>query len=143
VDLLPKSIIHGDFYLDNLLFQDKKSIVIDFDQSCYFYSMYELFRVAMKVCYNENEDFNSNVDKIYELILGYNYYIKLNNSMLKDGLNLYLYMQLNDLYCLDPKDSYISNSKSYVIKRYNEVLWLIDNKEEILEKIYNMFKEEK
>ncbi len=138
---LSKGIIHGDFYMDNILYNNRKNVIIDFDQCCYFYREYELFRAMMKLFYNSGDTCIDNLNRFSQFILGYLSHNNISTDSLLKGLGLYLYMQLNDLYCLRPIDYKILNHRNYAVKRYEDLVWLLDNKKRIAEKIKSIRRE--
>lgn len=129
---MQKSIIHGDFYLDNIIVNQDKYVIIDFDQCCYFYSMYELFRAIMKFCYNSNDESKKILKQIKEFVLGYDSNYNITEDDFKKGINLYLYMQLNDLYYFLPENNKALNMQNYIIKKHEELLWLNKNKSKVI-----------
>ena len=42
-------IVHGDFYLNNLIKCRENIFLIDFEKTSYFYQEYELLRVAVMI----------------------------------------------------------------------------------------------
>ena len=70
---LPKGIIHGDLFIDNIFFnKDKFSGFIDFYFSCNDYSMYEIAICINALCFDKrNNKFVLNNQKVKSLIKGY------------------------------------------------------------------------
>ena len=68
---LPKGIIHGDLFPDNIFFKKNKVIgIIDFYFSCNEVRFYEIAIALNALCFDVN--YNLNTDKAKNLILGYN-----------------------------------------------------------------------
>ena len=70
---LPKSIIHGDLFIDNIFFnKNKLSGIIDFYFSANDYFMYEIAICINSLCFdNKKSKFKINKQKIKSLIKGY------------------------------------------------------------------------
>ena len=70
---LPKGIIHGDLFVDNIFFNKNKFAgFIDFYFSCYDYSMYEIAICINALCFDKkNNSFMLNNKKVKNLIKGY------------------------------------------------------------------------
>jgi len=70
---LPKGIIHGDLFIDNIFFKkDKLSGVIDFYFAANDIFMYEIAICINALCFDQkNSKFKLNKQKISELIKGY------------------------------------------------------------------------
>ncbi len=61
-DGFPKSIIHGDLFLDNLIEQDGKIHLIDLEEVCINNSIYDIARGVIGCCI-KNEEINSELLK--------------------------------------------------------------------------------
>ena len=70
---LPKGIIHGDLFIDNIFFKNKKlSGIIDFYFAANDYFMYEIAICINALCFDQkNGKFKMNNNKIKNLIKGY------------------------------------------------------------------------
>ena len=70
---LPKGIIHGDLFIDNIFFKNKKlSGIIDFYFAANDYFMYEIAICINALCFDKkNSKFKINKKKIKNLIRGY------------------------------------------------------------------------
>ena len=70
---LPKGIIHGDLFIDNIFFKKNKlSGIIDFYFAADDYLMYEIAICINALCFdNKNKKFVINKEKIKNLIKGY------------------------------------------------------------------------
>ena len=109
---LPKGIIHGDLFPDNVFFLNNKvSGVIDFYFSCVDIKIYEIAIVINAWCFDKNNTLN--IERVKNLIKGFT----LNNKLTKDELyNLhilskgaslrFLITRLFDWYHT-PKNSYV------------------------------------
>ena len=62
---LSKQIVHGDFYLDNIIITGNTLKITDLDQVCIFYKMYEVIRGMMMIAYDENLNDIDNMSRIY------------------------------------------------------------------------------
>jgi homoserine kinase type II len=66
---LSKTLIHGDIYWDNLLFSDNELVaVLDFEEACNYYSLYDLGVCAVGCCSENNQ---LNMEQIQTLLRGY------------------------------------------------------------------------
>ncbi len=70
---LPKGIIHGDLFIDNIFFKNNKlSGVIDFYFAANDYYMYEIAICVNALCFDKNKTkFSINKKKVKNLIRGY------------------------------------------------------------------------
>jgi len=86
---LPKGIIHGDLFIDNIFFKNRKfEGFIDFYFSCNDYLMYEIAICINALCFDErNKKFFINKKKVKNLIKGYNSIRKI-TSREKNYLNI-------------------------------------------------------
>ena len=86
---LPKGIIHGDLFIDNIFFnKDKFAGFIDFYFSCNDYSMYEIAICINALCFDKrNNKFVLNNQKVKNLIKGYQSIKKISQKE-KDALNI-------------------------------------------------------
>jgi len=120
---LPKGIIHGDLFPDNVFFLNNRvSGVIDFYFSCVDIKIYEIAIVINAWCFDKNNTLN--IERVKNLIKGF----RLNNKLTKDELrNLhilskgaslrFLITRLFDWYNT-PQDSYVKrkNPQEYIDK---------------------------
>ena len=109
---LPKGIIHGDLFPDNVFFLNNKvSGVIDFYFSCVDIKIYEIAIVINAWCFDQNNTLN--IEKVKNLIKGFT----LHNNLTKDeifSLNIlakgaslrFLITRLFDWYNT-PENSYV------------------------------------
>ena len=86
---LPKGIIHGDLFIDNIFFRNNKlSGIIDFYFAANDYFMYEIAICINALCFDKiNSKFKINKQKIRNLIKGYEN-IKKISSKEKKSLNI-------------------------------------------------------
>ena len=120
---LPKGIIHGDLFPDNIFFLNNRvSGVIDFYFSCVDIKIYEIAIVINAWCFEQNNTLN--VEKVKNLVKGFT----LHNNLTKDelfflnilskGASLrFLITRLFDWYHT-PEDSYVNRKdpKEYIEK---------------------------
>jgi homoserine kinase type II len=121
---LPKGIIHGDLFIDNIFFNKNKfSGFIDFYFSCNDYLMYEIAICVNSLCFDKkNKSFIMNSKKIKNLIDGYES-VRILAKKERDSLNIlcrgaalrYLLTRIYD-YFNTPKNALIQ------IKDPNEYL---------------------
>ena len=124
---LSSQIVHGDFYIDNVLYDDRFK-VIDFDQSCNFYKEYEVLRAMFLICLSN--DYKSSLTNMKEFMHGYLQFNVINSP--EDSYNLYLYVQANSLSSLK-KERYKNDEKrKFALKRYNILKFLVQEKENII-----------
>jgi homoserine kinase type II len=66
---LPRGLIHGDVFYDNVLF-DRKTLkaVIDFEEACHYYKVFDLGMAAVGVCTEKSKLLLS---KVRSLVRGY------------------------------------------------------------------------
>ena len=112
---LPKGIIHGDLFIDNIFFKkDNLSGVIDFYFAANDYFMYEIAICINALCFDhKNSIFKINKQKINELIKGYESVKKISfkekkslNILCRGAAIRYLLTRLYD-YSNTPKTALI------------------------------------
>ncbi len=91
-DELPRGLIHGDLFFDNLLFDDKSGklefkAIIDFEEACHYFSVFELGMAAIGSCVDK--DTCVNLDKVRALVAGYQQVRPL-DSLEKQSLQLFV-----------------------------------------------------
>ncbi len=130
---LSKQIVHGDFYLDNIIITDNILKITDLDQVCIFYKMYEVIRGMMMIAYDENLNDIDNMSRIKSFILGY----QKENSIedLNLSIDLYLYTLASSMYCLQEKDWNDENKKRFAKTRFNMLKWLYNKKTTLIKNI--------
>ena len=66
---LPRGLIHGDLFYDNLLFeQGKLNAIIDFEETCHYYKVFDLGMAIIGSCVDGSA---VNLDKARALVNGY------------------------------------------------------------------------
>jgi len=129
-DNLTKQIIHGDFYLDNILYNGNTFKIIDFDQCCNFYKEYEILRGMFMIC-NKNKLLKQEI--LYNMSKFINGYLRKNTIKSSiDAYNLYLYVQANSLSSIKPSDCNNPNKKQFALKRFETLKFLNENKADII-----------
>tara|TARA_B110000014_G_scaffold231560_1_gene193688 strand:- start:189 stop:731 length:543 start_codon:yes stop_codon:yes gene_type:complete len=113
---LPKGIIHGDLFIDNIFFKKNKFVgFIDFYFSCTDYSMYEIAICINALCFDKiKKKYLLNKKKVKNLIKGYQSVRKISQKE-KNALNVlcraaalrYLLTRIYD-YFNTPKTALIS-----------------------------------
>jgi homoserine kinase type II len=113
---LPKGIIHGDLFVDNIFFNKNKFAgFIDFYFSCNDYSMYEIAICINALCFDKrNNKFVLNNQKVKSLIKGYQSVKKIYQKE-KDALNV-LCRGAALRYLLTRIYDYINTPKTALIK---------------------------
>jgi len=113
---LPKGIIHGDLFIDNIFFNKNKFAgFIDFYFSCNDYSMYEIAICINALCFDKkNSKFFLNNRKVKSLIKGYQSVKKIYQKE-KDALNV-LCRGAALRYLLTRIYDYINTPKTALIK---------------------------
>ena len=112
---LPKGIIHGDLFIDNIFFKKKKlSGIIDFYFAANDYFMYEIAICINALCFDQKKrKFKMNKNKIKNLIKGYESVKKISlkekksiNILCRGAALRYLLTRLYD-YSNTPKTAFI------------------------------------
>ena len=66
---LPRGLIHGDLFYGNVLFAGKTfKAIIDFEDACQYYQVFDLGMAAVGLC---TEDFIVSMTKVRSLVGGY------------------------------------------------------------------------
>lgn len=66
---LPRGMIHGDIYWDNLLFSgDELAAVLDFEEACHYYLLFDLGMCAVGCCTKKGR---FNMDQTAKVLAGY------------------------------------------------------------------------
>ena len=69
---LPRALIHGDMFFDNLLFEGEElSAVLDFEEACRYYRVFDLGMGIVGMCRNGSR---ISLDKVSALLSGYRHY---------------------------------------------------------------------
>jgi len=84
---LPRSLIHGDLFFDNLLF-DKTNFnaIIDFEEACHYYRVFELGMAIIGTCV---KDTKVDLEKASVLVRGYQQIIEL-EQIEKESLQMFV-----------------------------------------------------
>lgn len=129
---LPLQIVHGDFYLDNLIYtKNNEWKIIDFEQAGLFYKEYEIARALFMICYNSDDTGQYNFEKVSKFLDGY----KESNdfSDLRKVIKLFLYSLANSLYCFKDWENLSLEKREYALYRNNMMIWIYDNLTDIVE----------
>ncbi|MGI8838853.1 MAG: phosphotransferase [Pyrinomonadaceae bacterium] len=132
---LPMQIIHGDFYLDNLLFGDGREIsaLVDYDQSCRFFRSYELMKAIVFTLFQRPENHESE-NAIGYLISGYLKAGSLSYGEASNMAELYHWILLSDTFCFEPNqcpDRDFSRLREFGKRRISMIRWVAKMKERI------------
>ena len=113
---LPKGIIHGDLFIDNIFFTNNKFIgFIDFYFSSNDYLMYEIAICINALCFDKKDNkFLLNKKKVINLIKGYQIFRKISKKE-KNALNI-LCRGAALRYLLTRIYDYINTPKTALIK---------------------------
>lgn len=66
---LPRGLIHGDVFIDNVLFEDKRfKALIDFEEACLYYKVFDLGMAVVGLC---TEGLKVKLPKVRSLVNGY------------------------------------------------------------------------
>ena len=71
---LPRALIHGDIFCDNLVLQGDKVAIMDFEEACYYYRVFDLGMTILGTCFDGSEPDES---LIKALLKAYNSQINL------------------------------------------------------------------
>ncbi len=84
---LPRALIHGDLFYDNLLFENTKfNAIIDFEEACHYYRVFELGMAIIGSCVKDTlVDF----EKARALVQGYQQISQL-EPIEKDSLQMFV-----------------------------------------------------
>ena len=116
---LPKGIIHGDLFIDNIFFKNNKlSGIIDFYFAANDFFMYEIAICINALCFDQlNSKFYLNKKKVASLIRGYE---KIRNISIKEKRSLNILCRGAALrYFLTRLYDYTNTPKTALIKIKN------------------------
>lgn len=86
-DNLPLGLIHGDLFNDNLLFENENfKAIIDFEEACYYYSVFDLGMAIVGTCLDNT---SINLNKVNALVNGYQQ-IRPLEPIEKDSLQMFI-----------------------------------------------------
>lgn len=123
-DDLPKTLIHGDVFHDNIIINDSGGVTItDFEEACYYYRVFDLAMGIVGMCCIE---YNISLVKAKALITGYEKVNALNQNE-KDKLKSFIiysatavaFWRYRQYHIINPDDS----MKNHHITQKN----LVDN----------------
>jgi len=84
---LPRGLIHGDVFYDNVLFEGKTfKALIDFEDACHYYKVFDLGMAVVGLC---TEDFKVGLTKVHSLVGGYQN-IRVLEEKEKEALQLFI-----------------------------------------------------
>ena len=84
---LPRGLIHGDVFYDNVLFDGKTfKALIDFEEACHYYKVFDLGMAVVGVC---TEDLQVRLTKVRSLVDGYQN-IRVLEEKEKESLQLFV-----------------------------------------------------
>ena len=84
---LPRGLIHGDLFYDNVLFEEKEfKAIIDFEEACQYYKVFDLGMGIVGLCM---EDTRIGLDKAQALVHGYQQSRKLEERE-KESLQIFV-----------------------------------------------------
>lgn len=83
---LPRGLIHGDLFYDNVLFEEEEfKAVIDFEEACQYYKVFDLGMAIVGLCM---EDTRVRLDKVQAFVHGYQQSRKLEERE-KESLQIF------------------------------------------------------
>jgi len=86
-DDIPRGLIHGDLFIDNVLFEGEKfKAIIDFEESCRYFKVFDLGMAIAGMCTDETK---IRFDKVQALVFGYQQ-VRLLEEREKDTLQLFI-----------------------------------------------------
>ncbi len=114
-DELPRGIIHGDLFPDNVFFTDNKiSGIIDFFFACNDFYAYEMAIAINAWCFEKDFDFN--VTKTRNLVAGYNSIRQLSKEELH-YLPLFMLGSALRFFMTRAHDSFVNNDNALVVPK--------------------------
>lgn len=113
---LPKSVIHGDLFPDNVFFENNKLVgIIDFYFACDDYCIYDLAICLNAWCFDYHEEFN--VTKARKLFTSYNKVKKISEEELN---SLPIFTRLSSLrFLLTRIYDWVNHDKNALVKAKN------------------------
>jgi len=139
---LPRQVIHGDYYAENVVFSATGRIIgaIDFDQSCLFYRCYEVLRGIMRMLLYSDEV--KRILRLRDYLRGYKKTGSLSGEEVTYMLELYHFILLADVLGLEPRKNRGSDSVSlrdFVVYRWRLLRWIQAYYSVIQSTIYEVF----
>jgi len=84
---LPRGLIHGDLFFDNVLFEGKVlKAILDFEEVCQYYKVFDLGMGVVGLC---SEETRINLDKVRSLVMGYQQ-VRVLEKQEKENLQLFV-----------------------------------------------------
>lgn len=84
---LPRGLIHGDLFFDNVLFERKElKAIIDFEEVCQYYKVFDLGMGIVGLC---SEETKINLNKVRSLVMGYQQ-VRVLEKQEKENLQLFV-----------------------------------------------------
>ena len=84
---LPRGLIHGDLFFDNVLFEGKVfKAIIDFEEVCQYYKVFDLGMGIVGLC---SEETKINLNKVRSLVMGYQQ-VRVLEKQEKENLQLFV-----------------------------------------------------
>lgn len=127
---LSYQIIHGDFYIDNVLLSGDEYKILDFDQTCFFYKEYEVLRGMFMLCLKPDSTNEEKFSYMRKFIKGYTSSNSIPSPV--DSYNLYLYIQTNSLSGIRENEYLDSKRVEFAEKKFNILKFLYENIDEII-----------
>lgn len=126
VESLESGIIHGDFYLGNLIECTREYYVIDFDGVEVFSPLYEVVKNFV-TCLHITASHPQTL-RACEFLSGYKVMRKVSLNQFALALELYLHVQTTCTYYFDKRFS-----MTFIQNKINELSYLLNNKARITE----------
>ena len=135
---LPKSLIHSDVFHDNIIISnDSKSVTImDFEESAYYYRIYDIGMTIIGVCKERN---TINLSKVKNLLIGYNNQINLLENELDSLKAFTVYAGTSMTFWRHYNFNY-TKPNPQLSDHYLELKKLTDYIEKLPEETFNYFK---
>jgi len=135
---LPKSLIHSDVFHDNVIISnDNRSVTImDFEESAYYYRIYDIGMTIIGVC---RERKTINLNKVKNLLIGYNNQIKLLDNEFDSLKAFTVYAGTSMTFWRHYNFNY-TKPNPQLSNHYLELKDLTDYIEKLSEEIFNNFK---
>jgi Ser/Thr protein kinase RdoA (MazF antagonist) len=138
VHRLPQQVVHGDYYVENVVFNEccKVAGLIDFDQSCLFYRCYEVLRGIMTSILHVHESLRLECLRMY--LSAYCDVIELTSQEIVSMLPFYYFVLLGNPFGLEyikqPGRNY-ANLREFAVYRWQLAQWIDDSFGELQEVI--------
>ncbi len=83
---LPKCLIHGDLFYNNVIINEDHPVIMDFEEACLYYRIFDVGMAIVGLCCGRGE---IQLSKMSSLIKGYQQLIQL-NKMEKESLKAFI-----------------------------------------------------